>query len=192
MDKQNWTGLTVILAAVATAGVLAFGCSDDESSPSSSGAVATTPTARAKLEPTGTAAGLSGTVDFTDNGDETTVTVTVSGATPGDHGLHIHQNGSCAAVDGGGGLAAGGHWNPADAGHGYPTAATHHIGDLGNLTVGADGKGTLTMKSKEFYAHDGPSSVVGHAVIFHEKADDGSQPVGNAGARPGCGVIARL
>ena len=36
----------------------------------------------------------------------------------------------------------------------------------------------------------GPNSVVGKAVIFHEKADDlTTQPTGNAGGRFGCGVM---
>ena len=37
---------------------------------------------------------------------------------------------------------------------------------------------------------EGPDSVVGKAVIFHEKVDDlKTQPTGNAGARFGCGVV---
>ena len=36
----------------------------------------------------------------------------------------------------------------------------------------------------------GPDSIVGKAVIIHEKADDfTTQPSGNAGARQACGVI---
>ena len=86
--------------------------------------------------------------------------------------------------------AAGGHWNPADAGHGLPAAAVHHAGDMGNISIGADGKGTLTLLSKEWTVQPGPKSVVGHSLIFHIRQDDGtSQPVGDAGTRPGCGVI---
>ena len=35
----------------------------------------------------------------------------------------------------------------------------------------------------------GETSILGHAVIVHEKVDDWSQPVGNAGGRVACGVI---
>jgi Cu-Zn family superoxide dismutase len=36
----------------------------------------------------------------------------------------------------------------------------------------------------------GPLSVIGRAVVFHQGTDDGTtQPTGNAGARPGCGII---
>jgi Cu-Zn family superoxide dismutase len=62
---------------------------------------------------------------------------------------------------------------------------------MGNLTVGADGKGTLTLTSSEWTIGSGADTdIIGHAVIVHEKMDDGGQPVGNAGARIGCGVIA--
>jgi hypothetical protein len=38
---------------------------------------------------------------------------------------------------------------------------------------------------------EGPNSVVGRAVIVHEKADDlESQPTGAAGSRVPCGVVA--
>ena len=39
-------------------------------------------------------------------------------------------------------------------------------------------------------ALSGPNSIIGKAVIIHEKADDfTTQPTGNAGARQACGVI---
>lgn len=191
-------GLGVV--AVVVAGALAWACSDDSTSNSSSGGSSgssgssgsTTAKAKATITGTSAASTVQGTAEFVENGSETTVTISITsgGGTPGEHGLHIHDKGNCDAVDGGPGLGAGGHWNPADAGHGYPTATAHHLGDLGNITIDAQGKGTLTVKSKDFYVHDGPLSVVGHAVVFHEKQDDGvSQPVGNAGGRPGCGVI---
>ena len=37
---------------------------------------------------------------------------------------------------------------------------------------------------------NGSDSIVGHAVIVHEKADDlKTQPTGDAGGRVACGVI---
>ena len=37
---------------------------------------------------------------------------------------------------------------------------------------------------------DGPESILGKAVIVHEKADDyTTQPTGNAGGRVACGVV---
>jgi Cu-Zn family superoxide dismutase len=140
----------------------------------------------------------AGQATFTEQDGEVTVVVDMSAADPAStmHGIHIHQNGSCGDNDSGvGGAivnagAAGPHWNPTDAGHGYPTAAVHHVGDMGNISIGADGKGKLTLLSKEWTVQPGPKSVVGHALIFHIRQDDGmSQPVGDAGTRPGCAVI---
>jgi Cu-Zn family superoxide dismutase len=139
-----------------------------------------------------------GTATFTKKGSKIALTVSVSGATPGEHGLHLHAMGSCtttmdamgAAVPGGG---AGGHWNPETKMHGQFGSASHHLGDVGNLTVGADGKGTLTFETDRWVA-DGSGAandVVGKAVIFHAGKDDlMTDPTGNAGGRVACGVIA--
>jgi superoxide dismutase, Cu-Zn family len=140
----------------------------------------------------------AGQATFTEQNGEVTVVVEMTAADPVStmHGLHIHQNPSCGDNDSGAGGAivnggaAGAHWNPTDAGHGLPAAAVHHLGDMGNISIGADGKGTLTLLSKEWTVQPGPKSVVGHALVFHIRQDDGtSQPVGDAGTRPGCGVI---
>ena len=110
--------------------------------------------------------------------------------------MHIHQNPNCSPNDSGvdGAIvnagAAGGHWNPTDAGHGFPAAAVHHVGDMGNIMIVDGGTGKLTLVSKDWTVQPGAKSVVGHALVFHVQADDGtSQPVGDAGSRPGCGVI---
>jgi Cu-Zn family superoxide dismutase len=116
------------------------------------------------------------------------VKLDVSGATPGKHGAHIHENGDCSAPDA---TSAGGHWNPSGMDHGAPGASPHHAGDLGNLTVGEDGKGTLTLSSAEWQLDTGAANdVLGKAVVIHAAEDDlTTQPAGNSGARVACGVI---
>jgi len=182
-----------ILACVGVSSLVLNACSSDDDSP-------VRYQAHADIRPTSEASQVQGTATFTEENGETTVVVNIdhglSPGTAGQRGLHIHQNDNCTAttsdagtVPGGG---AGAHWNPTDSAHGYPTNAGHHLGDLGNIEIKADGTGTLTYKSKEFQVHDGSTSVVGHAIVFHQQTDDGvSQPVGNAGARPGCGVIVK-
>jgi Cu-Zn family superoxide dismutase len=104
------------------------------------------------------------------------------------HGVHIHETGDCSAPDA---MSAGGHWNPMMAHmHGMPSA-TSHIGDLGNMTVAADGTGTLTV-TKPAWAIGGAPEVnpVGKAIVVPAMVDDfTTQPTGNAGGRIGCGVI---
>jgi Cu-Zn family superoxide dismutase len=116
------------------------------------------------------------------------VTLSVEGVTPaGDRGAHVHEKGDCSSPDG---KSAGGHFNPAGHDHALPTTEKRHLGDLGNLTIGKDGKGSLeiTIPGANLKAGD-PNSFAGKAIIIHAKKDDGGQPTGNAGDRIGCGVI---
>ena len=130
---------------------------------------------------------VAGTVTFTQEGDKTTIAVDLTGLKPGKHGFHIHETGDCSAPDA---KSAGGHFNPTKQPHGAPNAAKHHAGDLGNLSADKKGHVKVTLTTTDLTVADGPSSVVGKAVIVHGKADDlKSQPAGNSGPRVGCGVI---
>jgi Cu-Zn family superoxide dismutase len=132
---------------------------------------------------------LTGTATFVrGEGAQITLTVAVAGVTPGEHAAHIHQNGDCSADDG---SSAGGHWNPTTSEHGKWGAEMHHLGDIGNIVVGEDGTGTITLTTEKWTLGDGgPTDVVGKSIIVHTSADDfATQPTGNAGGRIGCGVI---
>lgn len=99
----------------------------------------------------------------------------------GIHGFHIHQYGDITADDG---TAAGGHYNPHQKNHGIPPAEDRHVGDLGNIEDQEDEEVyTFRGKFENFIQLTGDHGVVGRAMILHEKEDDGSQPVGNAGSR---------
>ncbi|HKO53730.1 MAG TPA: superoxide dismutase family protein, partial [Polyangiaceae bacterium] len=116
------------------------------------------------------------------------VTLSVEGVTPaGDRGAHVHEKGDCSSPDG---KSAGGHFNPGGHEHALPATPKRHLGDLGNLPIGKDGKGSLeiTIPGANLKAGD-PDSFAGKAIIVHAKKDDGGQPTGNAGDRIGCGVI---
>src|SRR6185503_3731276 len=142
--------------------------------------------AGAALEPR-SGSKVTGMVTIAPMGDGVHVDVRIANATPGTHGLHFHDKGDCSAPDG---KSAGDHWNPAGVAHGSPDATPHHAGDLGNIDVGADGTGSKSIHLPGLTVAPGqPNSVIGHAVIVHEKADDmTTQPSGNAGARIACGV----
>lgn len=134
---------------------------------------------------------LTGTATFEPQKDGSVLVVLqVQRAKAGLHGVHIHETGDCSAYDA---KSAGNHLNPSQREHGNPTSADqHHLGDLGNIVVGADGTGRLRLLSNELSIGTGKgvNSVVDRAIVIHEKPDDMiTQPSGNSGPRIGCGVI---
>ena len=132
--------------------------------------------------------GVTGMAVFTQNGNEITLTAEIQGASPGPHAIHIHANGDCSAPDG---TSAGGHWNPTGVAHGKWGEGEFHLGDIGNIEVGEDGTGSITLTTDLWEIGTGSDiDVVGKGIILHAGADDfTSQPSGAAGARIGCGVI---
>jgi len=131
---------------------------------------------------------VTGKAEFTELASGgTKVEIWIENATPGSHGLHLHEKGDCSAPDA---TSAGAHFNAAGNPHAAPTEKARHNGDLGNIEVGQDGKGHLSVTSDLLTVAPGPNSVKGKAVVFHEKTDDmKTQPTGNAGGRFGCGVV---
>ena len=186
-----------LTCAVAIAAVALVGCGKEEPAAEETAVVEEMPAPKpgpmvASAELQGRAAlGISGTVTFTQPGPGRPVTIwaKVDGATEGAHGFHVHEIGDCSAEDF---TSAGGHFNPAGVPHAGPDDAERHAGDLGNINVETEGIGTLQLTSSLLTVADGPSSVVGRAVILHESEDDlVTQPTGAAGSRLACGVIRR-
>jgi superoxide dismutase, Cu-Zn family len=136
---------------------------------------------------------------FTDGFATVTVQTTGDGElTPGFHGLHIHQVGSCE----GDFTSAGGHFQ-AEGHTGHPSS-----GDLSSLQVRSDGSAKLVTTTDAFTAEELLSGTKS-AIVIHEKADNfGNIPAekyqqvngtpgpdqqtlstGDAGGRVACGVI---
>lgn len=131
---------------------------------------------------------LTGKAVFTEDNGKVKLELTVQNAEQGQHAVHLHETGDCSAPDA---TSAGGHWNPTNKNHGKRGTGEFHKGDIGNMEVGEDGTGSMSMPV-EGWSIGGPDStnIVNKAVIIHAGADDfTSQPSGNAGARVGCGVI---
>jgi Cu-Zn family superoxide dismutase len=68
-----------------------------------------------------------------------------------------------------------------------------HKGDLPNLTIGADGRGSMEYAIPASVITGGANPLMdadGAAVVIHAQADDyRTDPAGNAGARIACGVL---
>jgi superoxide dismutase, Cu-Zn family len=129
-----------------------------------------------------------GVVRFTPAGTGVKMVADIEGLAAGaQHGFHIHEYGDCSAPDA---TSAGSHWDPEmTKHHGKPEENDRHSGDMGNLQADANGKAHLELTMEGLTIGGPRNSILGHAVIVHAKPDDFGQPVGNAGARIGCGVI---
>lgn len=112
--------------------------------------------------------------------------IAASGIPAGQHGVHLHSVGKCEAPKF---TSAGPHWNPTEKKHGHRNPAGYHMGDLGNLGVGADGKLVVALLVPEATL-DGIRDADGTALVLHAKADDEvTDPSGNSGDRIACAVL---
>lgn len=101
--------------------------------------------------------------------------------------VHLHEHGDCGDM----GKEAHGHWNPTNKQHGKWGSSSFHSGDIGNVELDGQGKGSLTLETDLWtIGGDSTTNILNKAVIVHGGVDDYvSQPSGNAGDRIGCGVI---
>ena len=133
---------------------------------------------------------VTGTVSFNeDNGKvKMKLDITVPKKANQSVAVHIHEHGSCGDM----GKEAHGHWNPTKMNHGKWGSAAFHSGDIGNVNLNAEGKGTLELETDlwSISGTDSTKNILNKAIIVHGGVDDfTTQPTGNAGSRIGCGVI---
>lgn len=175
----------VSLAALALAGLAGCGPAK-RTDQAATEAASDAPVAVATLR-TG-AGGPAGTASVGEESGALSLTLRLEGLPPGVHGVHVHAVGKC---DGPGFESAGSHWNPAEKQHGLENPRGHHAGDMPNLTIGADGGGTLTYLLRGATA-SGLLDEDGSAIVVHAAADDQqTDPSGNSGDRIACGVFGR-
>ncbi|GGR18525.1 superoxide dismutase family protein [Deinococcus ruber] len=128
------------------------------------------------------------------------VSVKASGLTPGGHGMHVHENGSCGiGIDPATNtpkpfFASGEHFDPAmSKQHSAPTTPDEygHAGDLPMLMADASGNAALTFTTHKLTL-SGMTGLLKRSVIVHALPDDyKTNPAGATGARVACGVIVR-
>lgn len=134
---------------------------------------------------------VQGEVEFTQENGMVMMKATLSGLTPGEHAIHIHEKADCSSDDG---KSSGGHWNPTHEAHGkWGAEEGYHKGDIGNFTADEDGNAVVEFSTDQWCigCDDENMNILGKAVIVHQGVDDfTSQPSGAAGARVSCtGII---
>ncbi|XP_061525013.1 copper chaperone for superoxide dismutase-like isoform X1 [Phycodurus eques] len=139
---------------------------------------------------------------------------TVDGLEPGAHGLHVHALGDLTEDC----LSCGEHYNPFGRRHGGPQDSERHVGDLGNILAGPDGRASFRLEDSQLKVRARTHArvqfrslstmvsvtppqvrdVIGRSLVVDAGADDlgrGGHPLseltGNSGARLACGIIAR-
>ena len=153
---------------------------------------ATVKTELARALPEGSGEAV-GTAVVSDSPKGAVITLDLHGLPPGPHGLHLHQNGSCAPGPGPDGKtipagAAGGHWDPAQTGHHLGPEGAGHMGDLPRVAVGPLGTAKTQLLAPRI---KDVTALRGHTLMLHAGGDNYSDtpPLGGGGARFACGVL---
>jgi Cu-Zn family superoxide dismutase len=133
-----------------------------------------------------------GTIELSDTKEGLRITPQLSELPPGDHGFHVHVNPNCGPANGpsgqpAAGMAAGGHYDPANTGKHLGPQGEGHKGDMPVLAVDASGKATKAVTAPHLTVAD----VKGRSIMIHSGGDNYSDqpaPLGGGGARIACGV----
>jgi superoxide dismutase, Cu-Zn family len=131
-----------------------------------------------------------GTLTVTEGAQGVRVEGHLTGLPPGTRAIHFHTTGACEPPY----ETAGPHFNPAGRQHGLQNPEGPHLGDMENITVGADSSvhvAVQTPPGATLRGADGMLTGDGTSIIIHANADDHrTDPSGNAGERIACGVVA--
>jgi Cu-Zn family superoxide dismutase len=134
-----------------------------------------------------------GNATFTEGPGGVTINATLQpgqeAVEPGEHGIHIHETGSISPDF----EAAGKHFNPSGAQHGFNNPEGPHEGDLENIVVNPDGSASYTTTDDRITLFGGQNAILdsdGAALVIHKSADDyQTDPSGESGDRVAAGII---
>ncbi len=130
---------------------------------------------------------IVGTVTLTQTSEGVNIVLSLVNLPPGEHALHIHENGQCTPPDF---ESAGGHLALPGQKHGFAVEGGPHLGDMRNLMVSDDGTAEIQRTVDGATLGEGERSLMNRAIVIHAEPDDyETQPSGAAGARITCGVI---
>lgn len=128
-----------------------------------------------------------GSLTLAESAQGVTLTGSLRGLAPGEHGIHVHTVGRCEPPF----ESAGPHWNPTSKQHGTQNPQGPHLGDMPNLTVGADSSVMVqaTTAGGTLRGADALLDADGAAVVIHAGPDDyRTDPSGQSGDRIACGT----
>ena len=145
---------------------------------------------------------INGNVFFKETQRGLQIKISISGISPGKHGLHIHEYGDL--TEGCSSLCS--HFGPTNSVHGGRNSEERHLGDLGNVEADKNGNVEMTIYDKDLKI-TGDYGIVGRSVVLHADEDDLGKggikngeivdeekhkeglKTGNAGKRIACGII---
>lgn len=147
---------------------------------------------------------ITGSADFIEYQFATQILVKIVVRLEGDpeklkaglHAVHIHEKADCS----GDFKCAGGHFDPGPAGNPDPDVNhPFHAGDLPNIEIDAEGKGTLDAVTTRVTLSEGPLCILsgeGTSLMVHANPDPykgGEHGSGvSGGPRLVCGVIKQV
>lgn len=133
-----------------------------------------------------------GTVTLQDSEYGLILTPALTNLSPGLHGFHVHVNPACGPAEKEGnmvpGLAAGGHFDPAETGVHEGPYGDGHLGDLPPLYVDAEGNANTPILAPRLTV----ATIANRSLMVHMHGDnfsDDPAPLGGGGSRLACGVI---
>jgi superoxide dismutase, Cu-Zn family len=131
-----------------------------------------------------------GTIKLSEQAEGVKLEVLLEGLPDGEHGLHIHEKGTCESPEF---KSAGNHFNPDEKQHGLLHPEGAHAGDLPNI-ISEGGKVDAELMAPQLTFKSGDKASLlppdGTSIVITEGKDDGmTQPAGNSGVRIACGEI---
>jgi Cu-Zn family superoxide dismutase len=133
-----------------------------------------------------------GTIEAETVYDGLRIIIKVHDVTGGDLGVHVHAGESCGSGAGAEPFAAAGpHFDPLNRGIHAGLNGPGHAGDLGNISIAADGKGKLDVVSKDLTITPGKENVIGKPIVLHVHSENLTDKPenGGSGGRLACGVL---
>lgn len=133
-----------------------------------------------------------GTIKLIPFGSGTRIEAHLKDLSPGNHGMHLHENPDCGTSKKDGvvvpGGAAGGHYDPDKTRKHLGPTGDGHKGDLPFINAHSNG----TVSDTLLAPHLKLSDFKGRSIVVHNGADNYSDvpaPLGGGGARFACGVV---